>query len=112
MNNSSNRKKQRFIGTVGVLAMSIGSAYAGDGAVKSLSGFDINETSFLKNNGIVVGGWGNAGITYNAASPDNNFNGPVTFGDRSGEFQLNQLNLYVQRAVATEHATTIHVVSC
>jgi len=102
MNNSSNRKKQRFIGTVGVLAMSIGSAYAGDGAVKSLSGFDINETSFLKNNGIVVGGWGNAGITYNAASPDNNFNGPVTFGDRSGEFQLNQLNLYVQRAVATE----------
>jgi len=102
MNNSSNRKKQRFIGTVGVLAMSISSAYAGDGAVKSLSGFDINETSFLKNNGIVVGGWGNAGITYNAASPDNNFNGPVTFGDRSGEFQLNQLNLFVQRAVATE----------
>ncbi|MDD5113855.1 MAG: outer membrane beta-barrel protein, partial [Methylobacter sp.] len=102
MNNSTNRKKQRFIGTVGALAMSIGSAYAGDGAVKSLSGFDINETSFLKNNGIVVGGWGNAGITYNAASPDNNFNGPVTFGDRSGEFQLNQLNLYVQRAVATE----------
>jgi hypothetical protein len=102
MNNSTNRKKQRFIGTVGALAMSIGSAYADDGAVKSLSGFDINETSFLKNNGIEVGGWGNAGITYNAASPDNNFNGPVTFADRSGEFQLNQLNLFVQRAVATE----------
>jgi len=63
---------------------------------------DPNESSFMKNLGLKIGGWGNAGITYNAASPDNNFNGPVTFGDRSGEFQLNQLNLYVQRAVATE----------
>ena len=70
--------------------------------VASTTDFDINETSFLKDNGITVGLWGNAGITYNAASPDNNFNGPVTFGDRSGEFQLNQLNLFIQRAVATE----------
>ncbi|TRX03056.1 porin [Candidatus Methylobacter oryzae] len=63
---------------------------------------DPNESQFMKNLGLKVGGWANAGITYNAASPDNNFNGPVTFGDRSGEFQLNQLNLFVQRAVATE----------
>jgi hypothetical protein len=58
--------------------------------------------ALLKNNGIVIGGWGNAGITYNANDPSNGFNGPVTFGDRSSEFQLNQLNLFVQRAVATE----------
>ncbi|MEQ1621914.1 MAG: porin [Methylococcales bacterium] len=104
MNKSINHKKLLIIGTAsGLLAMSAGTAHAaGDGIVKSLSGYDVNETSFLKNNGIVVGGWGNAGITYNAASPKNNFNGPVTFGDRSGEFQLNQLNLFVQRAVATE----------
>lgn len=63
---------------------------------------DPNESSFMKNNSIKIGGWANAGITYNAAAPDNNFNGPVTFGDRSGEFQLNQLNLFVQKAVATE----------
>jgi len=63
---------------------------------------DPNDSSFMKNLGLKVGGWGNAGITYNAASPKNNFNGPVTFGDRPGEFQLNQLNLFVQRAVATE----------
>lgn len=101
--NSINHKKLLIIGTAsGLLAMSVATANAGDGAVKSLSGFDVNETSFLKDNGIVVGGWGNAGITYNAASPKNNFNGPVTFGDRSAEFQLNQLNLFVQRAVATE----------
>ncbi len=39
-------------------------------------------------------------ITHQVRS--NNFNGPVTFGDRSGEFQLNQLNMFIQRAVATE----------
>ena len=72
------------------------------GMIKALTKYDINETKFLKDNGITIGLWGNAGITYNAESPDNNFNGPVTFGDRSGEFQLNQLNLFIQRAVATE----------
>lgn len=63
---------------------------------------DPNETQFMKDLGLTVGGWANAGITYNSISPENNFNGPVTFGDRSGEFQLNQLNLFLQRAVATE----------
>lgn len=63
---------------------------------------DPNESHFMKTTGIKVGGWMNAGVTYNAANPDNGFNGPVTFGDRANEFQLNQINLYVQRAVATE----------
>lgn len=63
---------------------------------------DPNETDFMKNAGLKVGGWLNAGVTYNANSPSNNFNGPVTFGDRSAEPQINQLNLYLQRAVATE----------
>jgi hypothetical protein len=63
---------------------------------------DPNESKFMKDIGLKIGGWANAGITYNAASPDSNFNGPVTFADRSGEFQLNQLNLFLQRAVAAE----------
>jgi Putative beta-barrel porin-2, OmpL-like. bbp2 len=63
---------------------------------------DPNESSFMKSNSIKIGGWANAGITYNATDPGDNFNGPVTFGDRSAEFQLNQLNLFAQRAVATE----------
>jgi hypothetical protein len=58
--------------------------------------------SLFKDNGIEVGGWINAGITYNANNPANRFNGPVTFADRSKEFQLNQLNVFMQRAVATE----------
>ena len=53
---------------------------------------DPNESSFMKKLGLKVGGWANAGVTYNATNPGDNFNGPVTFGDRSGEFQLNQLN--------------------
>ncbi len=72
------------------------------GAIADLTGYDANETSLFKNNGIVVGGWANAGITYNATNPANGFNGPVTFGDRASEVQLNQLNLFIQRAVATE----------
>jgi hypothetical protein len=63
---------------------------------------DPNGSSFMTKAGVKIGGWANGGITYNAAAPANNFNGPVTFGDRSAEFQLNQLNLFVQRAVATE----------
>jgi hypothetical protein len=93
-----------FAAASGLLSITMGAttSYAAPGMVASTTDFDINETSFLKDNGITIGLWSNAGITYNAASPDNNFNGPVTFGDRSGEFQLNQLNLFVQRAVATE----------
>lgn len=63
---------------------------------------DPNDSSVMKNMGVKIGGWLNAGVTYNANSPSNNFNGPTTFGDRSGEPQLNQLNLFIQRAVATE----------
>jgi hypothetical protein len=63
---------------------------------------DPNDSELLKSAGLKMGGWINAGVTYNGTSPEDNFNGPVTFGDRSGEFQLDQLNFYLQRAVATE----------
>lgn len=76
-------------------------ASANDGMIKSLTGFDVNEVKPLKDAKITVGAWANAGITYNASAPDTKFNGPVTFADRSSEFQLNQLNLFVQRAVET-----------
>ncbi|MCF8006687.1 MAG: porin [Methylovulum sp.] len=56
----------------------------------------------IKRYGFTAGAWANAGITYNATDPEDNYNGPVTFGDRSGEPQLNQLNAYIQRAVTTE----------
>lgn len=93
------RNHYRMLGSL-FLAGFIANVHAG--AIADLTGYDANETSLLKNNGITVGGWANTGITYNASNPANNFNGPVTFGDRSSEVQLNQLNLFIQRAVATE----------
>jgi len=63
---------------------------------------DPNGSTFMKNFGLTVGGWINAGVTYNANDPAGKFNGPVTFGDRSSELQMNQLYLYVQRPVHTE----------
>ena len=72
------------------------------GKMTDLTKHDINDFKFLKDNGIVVGGWANGGITYNTHNPANGYNGPVTFNDRSNVPMFNQLNLYVGRAVATE----------
>ena len=72
------------------------------GMMTDLTKHDINDFKFLKDNGIVVGGWANGGITYNTHNPANGYNGPVTFNDRSNVPMFNQLNLYVGRAVATE----------
>lgn len=68
----------------------------------SYFGLNVNDNAFSKKTGINLGGWSQVGVTYNATAPNNNFNGPVTFGDRSGEVQLNQLYLFLQKAVATE----------
>ncbi len=61
-----------------------------------------NNLEFMKKAGLTFGGWLQTGVTYNAGNPGNGFNGPVTFGDRSAELQLNQLYFFLQRAVATE----------
>ena len=58
--------------------------------------------SFLECNGIKVGGWLAQGFTWNPDSPRNRFNFPLTFNDRSNDYQLNQFYLYAERAVNTE----------
>ncbi len=63
---------------------------------------DPNATSFMQDLGLTIGGWLNVGITNNFNNAPGNFNGPVTFGDRTGELQLNQLYMYLQRAVASQ----------
>ena len=73
------------------LGMGAQTVYAADGLIEE-----------IKNYGFTAGAWANAGITYNATDPKDNFNGPVTFADRSAEFQLNQLNAFIQKAVAAE----------
>jgi len=51
--------------------------------------------------GLTVDGWIDFGITANDDDPASNFNGPVTFNDREGEAQLNQLYLVMQRELDT-----------
>jgi hypothetical protein len=63
---------------------------------------DPNKTAIMQKLGLTFGGWLQTGVTYNAGNPSNGFNGPVTFGDRSAELQLNQLYLFLQKPVATE----------
>jgi hypothetical protein len=61
--------------------------------------FGVGHGQPLEKYGLKWGGWINGSITYNATDPADRFNGPVTFGDRSGEPQLNQFNLWLQKAV-------------
>ncbi|WP_459992494.1 porin [Methylosoma difficile] len=96
MKNNANRKNQLLLVTAGsILSMGMATSANAEGLFKEtekvFDHFDVK-----------VGAWANGGITYNDNEPDNRFNGPVTFADRASEFQLNQLNLYIQKAVAAE----------
>lgn len=55
----------------------------------------------LRSCDIEVAGWLEQGITGNGAVAPNRFNGPVTFNDRSGEYQMNQLYLFAERLTKT-----------
>ncbi len=48
--------------------------------------------------GVEFGGWLAQGVTLNGRNPQDRFNGPVTFNDREGEYQLNQFWLYAEKA--------------
>jgi hypothetical protein len=58
--------------------------------------------NLFEESGFRVGGWINAGATFNPGNPGNGYNGPVTFADRANRFQLNQFNVFLQRTVVTE----------
>ena len=62
-------------------------------------GADPNEAKFMKDHNLKIGGWVNTSISANMNSNGDGFNGPITFNDRSGELQMNQLNVYLQKAI-------------
>lgn len=70
--------------------------------IEAITGKDFNRIDLLKEHGINGGGWVSMGGTYATDNPDNHNNLPVTFNDRSGEYQLNQLNLFLQKAIDLE----------
>lgn len=61
-----------------------------------------NLVKFFKDKGIEAGGLVNAGATYNPSHSTAGYNALVTPNDRANRFQLNQLNIFLQRAVVTE----------
>lgn len=65
-------------------------------------GWKLPQPDFLKCRGIDMGGWVEQGITYNALTPGDRFNGPNATNDRDGEYQLNQAWLYFVRPTKTD----------
>lgn len=55
------------------------------------------QPSFLQAANIRLGGWLEQGITFNATDPADHFNGPVATNDLDGEYQMNQLWLFLDR---------------
>lgn len=86
-----------------ILAISATAALAdwtqADGLLGAV-GADPNELKFMKDHNLKLGGWLNSSISANMnGSKGDGFNGPITFNDRSGEVQLNQLYLFLQKEV-------------
>lgn len=91
------RSRMLFViaGSLLSIVMTVSSAYANNTYANNL-------VNLFRDSGIKVGGWINAGATFNPNFPGNGYNGPVTFADRANRFQLNQFNIFIQRTVLTE----------
>jgi hypothetical protein len=57
---------------------------------------------FLKEHGWTIGGWLDAGMTFNGAYPSDGYNSPVGFNDLNQQPQINQLYLTINKAVDTK----------
>ncbi|MDD2737816.1 MAG: porin [Methylomonas lenta] len=69
------------------------------GAIKSLTGYNVNESALTKSTGIEFGGWASGGVSYASNNNSSHSNSPISFNDRINEFQFNQLNLFMEKAV-------------
>ncbi|MBX7168877.1 MAG: outer membrane beta-barrel protein [Pirellulales bacterium] len=66
-----------------------------------------DDCCFFKTTGLSLTGWVNGSFTWNPDNPADRFNGPVTFNDRSNEFQLNQFYIVGQKAIDTSEGFDI-----
>jgi len=60
----------------------------------------------LKCKNINIAGWIAQSYTYNGANPADRFNGPVTWTDRSNEYQLNQAYIFAEKTTNTDGCGT------
>jgi hypothetical protein len=92
------------------LVLGSSSLYADDGkteakdwttatGVLDAAGINPNETSFMKDLGLTVGGWVEVSAGTNFNGSDDRFNGAVTFHDRDGGVQMNQAYVWLQKPV-------------
>lgn len=97
------QKKSKLAYAVSLLAICSTGVYA-DGwqeasGLLAATGYDPNEIGFMKDHNLKFGGWLNTSISANMSGNGDGYNGPVTFNDRTGEFQVNQFYLYLQKAI-------------
>lgn len=71
----------------------------GKNLIETVIGKDLNQTKFLTQHNLMVGGWLASGYTYNPLHPKDRSNGPVQFNNRANEFNVHQLGLYVEKSV-------------
>lgn len=72
------------------------------GFLSALTHQDINNLPILLDSRLTVGGWASAGANYNPARPADQSNDPVSFNYRANEFNLEQLNLFIERTTSNE----------
>lgn len=69
---------------------------------EALSGKNPNDYPLFKDHGLNVGGWATVGFTYNPASPSDRNNTPVSMNFRSNEWNLHQLDLFIEKPMDAE----------
>ena len=69
------------------------------GIIAEYTGQDATGWAGLAGSGWTIGGWGTAGINYNTDDPHDHTNGPMNMTDHNGEFNLYQLDLFVEKAI-------------
>lgn len=75
-------------------------ANASDSIIEALNGKNLNDYALLKDHGLRVGGWASAGFTYNPANPADRSNSKVSFNFRANEWNLHQLDLFIEKPIA------------
>jgi len=64
--------------------------------------WSIPQPCILQNMGIKLGGWLQQGVTFNGLGRGQGFNGTVGTNDFNGEYQMNQLWMFLDRPVKTD----------
>ncbi len=70
-----------------------------NGIMEAISGVNANDFPWLKDHGLTVGGWVSVGFTYNPADPSDRYNVPVSMNFRANEFNLHQLDLFIEKSI-------------